>query len=111
MLAREGDWSLGGEKPADDLQRLLKPIDRMSVGQAVRLDVHPLTRADPEDRARLVRSALAILNESARHPARWCPHAMRDLARLITTAASHGRDIGIYAQRLLDHQLPWTRMR
>ena len=36
---------------------------------------------------------------------------MRDLTRLITTAAGHGADIGIYAERLLDHQLPWTRMR
>ncbi|MEY8017446.1 transposase [Mycobacterium servetii] len=36
---------------------------------------------------------------------------MRDLTRLITTATGHGPDIGIYAERLLDHQLPWTRMR
>lgn len=36
---------------------------------------------------------------------------MRDLTRLIATAAGHGADIGIYAERLLDHQLPWTRMR
>lgn len=36
---------------------------------------------------------------------------MRDLQRLIATAAGHGPDIGIYAERLLDHDLPWTRMR
>jgi hypothetical protein len=36
---------------------------------------------------------------------------MRDLTRLIGTAAGHGPDIGIYAERLLDHDLPWTRMR
>jgi transposase len=38
-------------------------------------------------------------------------YAMRDLHRLIATAAGHGRNIGIYAERLLDHDLPWTRMR
>ena len=36
---------------------------------------------------------------------------MRDLTRLIATAAGHGPNIGIYAERLLDHDLPWTRMR
>ena len=36
---------------------------------------------------------------------------MRDLTRLIGTAAGHGPNIGIYAERLLDHDLPWTRMR
>jgi transposase len=38
-------------------------------------------------------------------------YAMRDLHRLIATAAGHGPNIGIYAERLLDHDLPWTRMR
>ncbi|HWT50383.1 MAG TPA: hypothetical protein VN255_18040 [Mycobacterium sp.] len=44
-------------------------------------------------------------------PAEKTGYAMRDLARLIATAAGHGPDIGIYAERLLDHDLPWTRMR
>jgi transposase len=44
-------------------------------------------------------------------PANKTGYAMRDLARLIATAAGHGPDIGIYAERLLDHDLPWTRMR
>lgn len=44
-------------------------------------------------------------------PADKTGYAMRDLTRLITTATGHGPDIGIYAERLLDHQLPWTRMR
>lgn len=44
-------------------------------------------------------------------PADKTGYAMRDLTRLIATAAGHGPDIGIYAERLLDHQLPWTRMR
>lgn len=44
-------------------------------------------------------------------PADKTGYAMRDLARLIATATGHGPDIGIYAERLLDHDLPWTRMR
>jgi transposase len=38
-------------------------------------------------------------------------YAMRDLSRLIATCAGHGTNIGIYAERLLDDPLPWTRMR
>jgi hypothetical protein len=44
-------------------------------------------------------------------PAEKTGYAMRDLTRLTGTAAAHGPNIGIYAERLLDHQLPWTRMR
>ena len=44
-------------------------------------------------------------------PAEKTGYAMRDLNRLIATAAGHGTNIGIYAERLLDHDLPWTRMR
>ena len=44
-------------------------------------------------------------------PADKAGYAMRDLDRLIATAAGHGPNIGIYAERLLDHDLPWTRMR
>jgi len=36
---------------------------------------------------------------------------MRDLRALIGTCAGHGPSIGIYAERLLDDPLPWTRMR
>jgi hypothetical protein len=36
---------------------------------------------------------------------------MRDLTALITTCAGHGENVGIYAERLLDDPLPWTRMR
>jgi hypothetical protein len=36
---------------------------------------------------------------------------MRDLDRLIAAARHHGDDVGIYAERLLDDPLPWTRMR
>jgi hypothetical protein len=44
-------------------------------------------------------------------PAERSGYAMRDLDRLIATAAGHGENIGIYASRLLDDPLPWTRMR
>lgn len=38
-------------------------------------------------------------------------YAMRDLTKLIAVCAGHGPNIGIYAERLLDDPLPWTRMR
>jgi transposase len=38
-------------------------------------------------------------------------YALRDLAALIATCAAHGPSIGIYAERILDDPLPWTRMR
>jgi transposase len=38
-------------------------------------------------------------------------YALRDLTRLIGVCAGHGESIGIYAERLLDDPLPWTRMR
>jgi hypothetical protein len=36
---------------------------------------------------------------------------VRDLDRLVATAAAAGENVGIYAARLLDEPLPWTRMR
>lgn len=44
-------------------------------------------------------------------PAAKAGYALRDLARLIATCAEHGPCVGIYAERLLDDPLPWTRMR
>ena len=38
-------------------------------------------------------------------------YALRDLDRLVAAARRHGPEVGIYAQRLLDDPLPWTRMR
>lgn len=38
-------------------------------------------------------------------------YALRDLSRLIGVCAGHGENVGIYAERLLDDPLPWTRMR
>ena len=44
-------------------------------------------------------------------PAEKVGYAMRDLTKLIAACAGHGTNIGIYAERLLDDPLPWTRMR
>lgn len=44
-------------------------------------------------------------------PAERVGYAMRDLDRLQAMASGHGDNIGIYATRLLDDPLPWTRMR
>ena len=44
-------------------------------------------------------------------PAERTGYAMRDLHRLIGAAAGHGPNVGIYAERILDHDLPWTKMR
>jgi hypothetical protein len=44
-------------------------------------------------------------------PAERSIYALRDIDRLISLAASHGPAIGVYAQRLLDCELPWTKMR
>jgi transposase len=38
-------------------------------------------------------------------------YAMRDLTHLIAVCAGHGPNIGVYAERILDDPLPWTRMR
>jgi transposase len=44
-------------------------------------------------------------------PAHKAGYALRDLSRLVAACAGHGTNIGIYAERLLDDPLPWTRMR
>jgi transposase len=44
-------------------------------------------------------------------PAEKAGYAMRDLTKLVTVCAGHGGNVGIYAERLLDDPLPWTRMR
>jgi hypothetical protein len=38
-------------------------------------------------------------------------YARRDVDKLAAMAAAHGQAIGIYAARVLDDPLPWTRMR
>lgn len=44
-------------------------------------------------------------------PAERTAYAMRDLDRLLAEAASHGQAVGAFAQRVLEHPLPWTKMR
>jgi hypothetical protein len=44
-------------------------------------------------------------------PAEKTTYAMRDIASLARTARRHGDSVGVYADRLLDTDLPWTRMR
>ena len=44
-------------------------------------------------------------------PAEKAGYALRDLSRLVAICTGHGANVGIYAERLLDDPLPWTRMR
>ena len=44
-------------------------------------------------------------------PAEKTTYAMRDVESLARTAREHGDAIGVYAERLLDTDLPWTKMR
>jgi transposase len=44
-------------------------------------------------------------------PAEKTGYALRDLHRLVAAARRHGPAVGIYAERLLEDKLPWTRMR
>jgi hypothetical protein len=44
-------------------------------------------------------------------PAQKTAYAMRDLDHLRRLAAGHGAAIGAYADAVLDHPLPWTKMR
>jgi hypothetical protein len=45
------------------------------------------------------------------YPADRRAYAMRDLDHLVRIASSHGQSVGVYATRLLDNPLPWTKMR
>jgi transposase len=49
--------------------------------------------------------------DAADLPSEKTAYAMRDVTRLVASCAAHGANIGIYAERLLDDPLPWTRMR
>jgi len=44
-------------------------------------------------------------------PAEKTTYALRDVASLAKAARRHGDSIGVYADRLLDTDLPWTKMR
>lgn len=49
--------------------------------------------------------------DEADYPTERTTYAMRDIDSLRRIAAGHGSSIGDYASRLLDHPLPWSRMR
>jgi transposase len=49
--------------------------------------------------------------DAADLPEHKTAYAMRDLDRLLADARRHGEQVGVYASRLLDEPLPWTRMR
>jgi transposase len=51
------------------------------------------------------------MTDPADLPAEKTIYAMRDVASLAKTARRHGDAIGVYAERLLDTDLPWTKMR
>lgn len=44
-------------------------------------------------------------------PAEKTAYALRDISRLIGICAGYGPNAGIYAERILEDPLPWTRMR
>jgi transposase len=51
------------------------------------------------------------MTDPADLPAEKTAYAMRDVASLAAAARRHGDAIGVYAGRLLDTDLPWTKMR
>jgi hypothetical protein len=51
------------------------------------------------------------MTDPADLPAEKTTYAMRDVASLAKTARRHGEAVGVYAERLLDTDLPWTKMR
>jgi transposase len=66
-------------------------------GQLVK--THP--RAEPGRR----------VTDPADLPAHKSTYAMRDVDSLAAAARRHGDNVGAYAERLLDTDLPWTKMR
>jgi transposase len=51
------------------------------------------------------------ITDPADLPAEKTTYAMRDVAALAKAARRHGDAIGVYAEQLLDTDLPWTKMR
>jgi transposase len=51
------------------------------------------------------------ITDPADLPAEKTIYAMRDVASLARAARRHGDAVGVYADRLLDTDLPWTKMR
>jgi hypothetical protein len=50
-------------------------------------------------------------SDPADYPPERAAYALRDVAALTRRAAAAGEHVGVYAARLLDVPLPWTRMR
>jgi hypothetical protein len=67
--------------------------------RGVLVKTHP--RAEPGRR----------MTDPADLPEHKSTYAMRDVASLAKAARRHGENTGIYAGRLLDTDLPWTKMR
>jgi len=44
-------------------------------------------------------------------PSERTTYALRDIDHLISIGRSHGEAIGLYTEAILDHPLPWTKMR
>ena len=44
-------------------------------------------------------------------PTERSTYALRDIDHLIGIGRSHGEAIGVYVEAVLDHPLPWTKMR
>jgi transposase len=83
-------------------QTLLARADRSVVklyanGQLIK--VHP--RQAPGGR----------VTDAADLPEERTAYALRDIGHLINIGRSHGSAIGIYVEAVLDHPLPWTKMR
>ena len=51
------------------------------------------------------------VTDQADLPAEKTTYAMRDVTSLAAAARRHGDAVGVYAERLLDTDLPWTKMR
>jgi hypothetical protein len=67
--------------------------------RGVLVKAHP--RAEPGRR----------ITDPADLPAEKTTYAMRDVESLARSARRHSDAVGVYAERLLDTELPWTRMR
>jgi transposase len=89
--------------PGDHLgETLLARCDATTVklyakGQLIK--VHP--RQAPGQRS----------TDAADLPSDRSAYALRDINHLLARARSHGEAVGNYAEALLDHPLPWTKMR
>jgi transposase len=95
-------------------QLLGRHLDARADSQLVKL--YSTGRAGELGAGRLVKThprqpAGGRCTDPADLPTHKAGYALRDLTRLVAVCSSHGANIGIYAERLLDDPLPWTKMR